>query len=65
MNAHGFCAIDVSGDTYTVTFYKQGVTTPQKTYTFTKSTDTIPRAPSNLWKTNLTPPRLLTPTPGG
>jgi hypothetical protein len=50
MNAHGFATVDVSGNTLTVNFYKQGTTNPQKTFTFTKGSpqDVPPAAPSRL-----------------
>jgi hypothetical protein len=35
MNSHGFVTVDVSGNTFTVNFYKRGATASQKTLTFT------------------------------
>ena len=54
LSANSFATIDVSGATFTVNAYRQGTTTPVKTWTFTKSTgpDTEPpTAPTNLTAT--------------
>jgi len=50
MNSHGFATVDVSGNTFTVNFYKQGTTNPQKTFTFTKASpqEAPPPAPARL-----------------
>lgn len=68
--AYGFSAIDINGENMTVSFYKQGVTTPQWTRTFTKGsvstpTPTVKPSGTPTSTPTITPTRIptFTPTP--
>ncbi len=65
-NYYGFSAVDVLSDTqFTVTIYKDGITTPQWQQTFTKSsTNQSPTVTPRLTQNITATPRLtITPTP--
>jgi hypothetical protein len=67
MNSDGFVTVDVSNQSYTVTWYKLNSSTPQHTMTFTKSgnttgTTTPTKTPTISPTKTPTPTKLPTPT---
>ncbi len=65
-SSQGFAAIDVDGPTFTVSFYKVGVTNPVWSRSFTKGeptpTGTPTNTPANTTTSTSTPTRTLTST---